>query len=186
MSDSHWLRPVGSVLIPSQRLRAHRWMDSIMPGTRGQTLFPDLRFTSQSSTAITHCLIVATHLTNQLRKEAWVKLAFSGIRTQTSCTRGGDSNHSATQTDSYIPCYFIRNEGSVRVGIKLKLADLQMSNWLSQLYEFLPSPKHEKYFFKYKISYKHITILVQSGDRKPCPIQIYCGDTSRCKIVLAV
>ena len=38
----------------------------------------------------------------------------------------GDSNHSATQTDSYIPCYFIRNEGSVRVGIKLKLADLQM------------------------------------------------------------
>ena len=41
-----------------------------MPGTRGQTLFPDLRVTSQSSTAITRCLIVATHLTNQLRKEA--------------------------------------------------------------------------------------------------------------------
>jgi len=45
-------------------------------------LFPDLRFTFASSTAVTHCWIIAASFTDLVRREAEVKLACSGNRIQ--------------------------------------------------------------------------------------------------------
>src|SRR5664279_2803987 len=66
-------------------------------------LFPDLRFTSQSSTAVTHCLLIATNFSDQLRMKARVELVCPGDLTQAlprqETREACDLTHSATQTD---------------------------------------------------------------------------------------